>query len=200
MKFKLMAVTSCIIFSTAVQSQNFLLSLNTGIAQGETKYFKKNMFSTAVHIGYEAKIRGLALMSSEIGLSQHKYDFIDTAKNQVFIERMAVSVITKFKKPVFYSSSRNHFWFAFGIAASFGVRDKNEIYTFGVKRKTSANPKGYNIAILSDIGYRFILTEKASISLSLQMQSDFIQNYKSENDKIKYDKTLCSITYFHRVK
>jgi hypothetical protein len=200
MKFRLIAISITVLFILNTQAQEILFSLNLGFGQAETIRFKKNTQCYNTLVGFEKLVSHNLKMTTFLGASNTKLDYIDSINNQVHNQKTYISFIVIAKKIMPIGESKNYFWVGIGVSENLAIIDKKEIYSLSNKITQSINPKGNNISFLSEIGYNQMITPKASISLSLGSQNDFIEKYRSEVDKIRYDKFFFSITYQIKIK
>ncbi len=195
MTLKLTFLSFIFILSGKLYSQELVISFNAGSGQVETKSYKKNALFTNALIGYEKLIGYNVKVTGFIGISNSQFDNIDNLYSQIHNFKTSISLTLLAKKIIAIKSSEKYIWTGFGFVQYFTFVDKKEIYPVaGGKTTKTINPQGFNIALLPEIGYNQKITPKASLSLSLQAQTDFFAKAKEDINKTNYQRLLFAIT------
>lgn len=195
MKLKLLLVFSGFVVVLNVHSQELLVSFNAGIGQAETKRYKKNAFFTNALIGYEQLIGHRIKITGFMGVSNSQFDYTDNLSTQSHLLKTSISLTLLAKKIIPIISSEKYIWTGLGLVQNFTLFEKNESFSLtGTKTTVTLNPKEYNIALMPEIGYNQKITQKTSLSLSLQVQTDFFSTAKEQINKTNYQKLLVAVT------
>lgn len=131
LKGKYIWIIIFIILPVSALNQNLRLMIGTGIALGETKFLKKNMFYTESMVGYEQKLKKNILLTFSVGTSSVSFDYYDTTGSAVYNERLYLNVPIGIKFHTnSFSDNKSSFYIGFGITPNWCWKDKSTIKNF----------------------------------------------------------------------
>lgn len=182
-----------------IKSQEVKFSFDIGSALGKMKYLKKQMLYTEAFMGYETRLGNTYHISFSIGVSNVKFDYYDVSVNQVYNQKMFLTIPVEVKKYISISGFKNMFFIGAGLYASYCFLDKKEIRNYIDSETKTESFTGFNLSIMADFGFKFYLSPKSSTTLAFLNAYDIADDYSNNLNKIKFEKLLFSITYAKRI-